>query len=114
MKIIDKRPKITSQMSLKSNLGMTSNFITHDDSENWLRALMADRDNYFHPFGGLQGRNVYILYRFDKEHLLDDDMRNYIANNRRLLKATYIDGNYLKENLRTIVRKDSAIILVDD
>ena len=96
LKIIDKRPKVASQMSLKSNLGMTSNFISNDDSENWLRALMADRDNYFHPFGGLQGRNVYLLYRYDKEDLLDDDMKNYIAGNRRLLKATYIDGTYLK------------------
>ena len=96
LKIIDKRPKVASQMSLKSNLGMTSNFISNDDSENWLRALMADRDNYFHPFGGLQGRNVYLLYRYDKEHLIDDDMKNYVANNRRLLKATYIDGTYLK------------------
>ena len=55
---------------------------------------MADRDNYFHPFGGLQGRNVYILYRFDKEHLLDDDMRNYIANNTSLeLRKVPLDKN---------------------
>ena len=54
-------------MSMKSNLGMNSNFEgPGEENEIWLREIMMDRDNYFHPFGGLQGRNVYLIHRYDR------------------------------------------------
>lgn len=67
-KVDKKRQKIiTSQMSMKSNLGMNSNFEgPGEENEIWLREIMMDRDNYFHPFGGLQGRNVYLIHRYDR------------------------------------------------
>jgi hypothetical protein len=46
--------------------------------------------------------------------LIDDDFRNYISQSRRLQKSTYIDGNYLNQLLKTILKKDSAIILTED
>ena len=112
LKVIDKKPKYTSQMS---NLFMHSNFQSFDDSEDWLREMLKSRDDYFHPFNGLSGKNVYILVRFDKENeLLDNSMKEHIYNTRRLKKTTYLDGNYLRHFLKTIMKKDSAIVLTDD
>ena len=77
--------------------------------------MLKNRDEYFHPFNGLSGKNVYILVRFDKENeLLDQKMKEHIASTRRLKKSTYLDGNYLRHFIKTIMKKDSAIILTDD
>lgn len=96
-------------LSTNSKLGYAQ---TADD---WLKNLMEERDRHFHPFSGLAGRNVYLLYRYDKEEFIDAKMRERIAKTRRLQKATYRDGNYLHNFLRTLKKKkDSAIVITDD
>lgn len=48
-------------------LSMNSKVGGFETSDEWLKNLMLDRDRFFHPFEGLTGRNVYLLYRYDKE-----------------------------------------------
>ena len=43
-----------------------------DNGDEWLKQLMLKRDNFFHPFAGLKGANVYLMYRYDKEEKLLD------------------------------------------
>lgn len=56
---------------------------------------MEDRDRNFDPFDCYANNYVYLLYRFDKENLVDDEMRRKIGDSARLKKSTYQDGNYL-------------------
>ena len=98
-------------MGLSTNSKITS----FESADEWLRALMENRDKFFHPFSGLVGRNVYLLFRYDKDYLLDDKMRERIVGTRRLQKATYRDHNYLNSFLKTLrKKKDSAIVITDD
>ncbi len=49
-----------------------------NNDEGWLEKIMIERDNFFHPFRGLKGANVYLLVKSTKEHLLAD-LREYVA-----------------------------------
>ncbi len=51
---------------------------------------MKERDIIFHPFNGLKGSNVYLLYKSSKPYLLND-LRDYIGKSGRLHLSTYID-----------------------
>lgn len=37
-----------------------------NNDEGWLEKVMMERDNFFHPFKGLKGSNVYLLVKTTK------------------------------------------------
>jgi hypothetical protein len=76
---------------------------------------MEDRSRNFDPFNCYADNYVYLLYRYDKEHLFVDQLRKRVAESARLKKTTYQDANYLETFLNGIERSgDHAIILTDD
>jgi len=58
---------------LNGSLSMNSKVSINDekDVDRYLRAVMEDRDRNFDPFDCYADNYVYILHRYDKEHLLD-------------------------------------------
>lgn len=56
---------------------------------------MEDRDRNFNPFECYADNYVYLIYRYDKESLLDEELRRKVGESARLKKATYQDANYL-------------------
>ncbi len=65
------------------------------DVDKFLRAIMEDRDRNFNPFECYADNYVYLIYRYDKESLLDQELRRKVGESARLKKATYQDANYL-------------------
>ena len=56
---------------------------------------MESRDQNFNTFNCYGDSYVYLLHRYDKEHLIDNDLRKKIAESARLKKSLYQDANYL-------------------
>lgn len=85
-------------LSMNESLSMNSKVSNYDekDVEKYLRAVFEDRDRNFDPFNCYGDSYVYLVYRYDKEYIIDDDIRKRIADSARLKKAPYQDGNYLQ------------------
>jgi hypothetical protein len=96
-----------------SNLLGTQSNLTYFEDNNYLDALMRDRDRHFHPLEGLRGHNVYLLVNEAVQHLLDD-LREHVASSPRLHVSTYIDREFLTKQIQTITLKDSVLIITDD
>lgn len=74
---------------------------------------MRERDKLFHPFEGLTGVNVYLLIQESIADLLDG-LGHYIEESPRLKKRMYMDKEWLKLALKTLMIKDSVIVITSD
>lgn len=59
---------------LNESLSMNSKLSINDerDLDKYLTAVMEDRDRNFNPMDCYADKYVYILYRYDKEYLIDE------------------------------------------
>jgi hypothetical protein len=74
---------------------------------------MQERDKLFHPFEGLTGTNVYLVYQETLGPIMNE-FQAYIQDSPRLKMRAYMDKEWLQKSLETLTIKDSVIVITID
>ena len=80
-----------------------------------LPELLKRRDDHFHPFNGLKGDKIYLLYRSSKENQIGKRAKVWADRKSRVEISSYIDRSFLLEKIKQVkYKKDDVIIITDD